>query len=412
MFRHLMKFIFLTACFLAISPNCTAEPQNYRLESAKDYQRIQVKVARKILLPKWYHEGLFYDGKSMWVANGKKGKIWVVDIPSGSVGSEITPIAGFTEGITKLSDDTYFTTDWDEEKLYRARIRNDKFIPESEISLAPEHPAGVVWTGNRLFVITWLRGMTGTKFYLLEMDKNGQILRRTRISRIEEPAHMAWDGENLWITSWYSKLVYKVDVNNMKILGSFTSPVPLATGIAWDGKYIWLTGTYGGLYQVEVAPPQEGEGMEIKVTSPVFKDGEMIPRKYTCDGQEVSPALSWSGLPSGTKSVALISDDPDAPAGTWVHWVIFNIPPGENGLPEGVPSKEVLPNGAGQGINDSHKIGYDAPCPPSGTHRYYFKVYALDQTLNLQAGATKKALLTAMNGHILGQGQLTGKYKR
>jgi hypothetical protein len=157
-----------------------------------------------------------------------------------------------------------------------------------------------------------------------------------------------------------------------------------------------------------------GEGgiaMDIKITSSAFKEGEMIPKKYTCDGPDVSPPLVWNAGPSGTRSIALICDDPDAPRGTWVHWVIFNLPVDLKELQENIPKQDVLKNGAKQGLNDFGGIGYGGPCPPA-LHRYFFKVYALDAMLNLQAGATKAQLLKAMEGHILGQGQLMGKYKR
>lgn len=147
----------------------------------------------------------------------------------------------------------------------------------------------------------------------------------------------------------------------------------------------------------------------ITVTSSAFKEGEMIPKKFTCDDRDVSPQLSWTGVPAGAKSIALICDDPDAPAGTWVHWVLFNLPATTTGLPEGIAK---LPGGALQGINDFRKITYGGPCPPGGTHRYYFKVYALDTVLSLKERASKGDLLRAMEGHILGQGQLMGKYKR
>ncbi len=152
--------------------------------------------------------------------------------------------------------------------------------------------------------------------------------------------------------------------------------------------------------------------MDIKITSPAFKNGEMIPKKYTCDGDEVSPPLEWTGIPAGTKSIALTSDDPDAPAGTWVHWVIFNIPADVKGLTENVPHAPTLDNGARQGVDDSGNNGYGGPCPPSGAHRYYFKVYALDSMLDLKPGIRKKELLKAMEGHILAQGKLMGTYKR
>lgn len=152
--------------------------------------------------------------------------------------------------------------------------------------------------------------------------------------------------------------------------------------------------------------------MKISVTSIAFKEGEMIPRKYTCDGDEVSPPLAWSGIPADTKSIALIADDPDAPRGDWVHWLMINIPPDVKGLPENIVPKETLENGATQGKNDGGGFGYGSPCPPSGTHRYYFKIYALDTKLNIGSALTKKSLLKAMEGHILAEGRLMGRYKR
>ena len=155
-----------------------------------------------------------------------------------------------------------------------------------------------------------------------------------------------------------------------------------------------------------------GKKMEIKITSSAFEDGGMIPAKYTCDGADVSPTLQWGAVPEGTKSIALICDDPDAPMGTWVHWVLFNLPAETNELAENIPADKILPDGARQGVSDFGRIGYGGPCPPSGTHRYFFKIYALDTELGLEAGASKSQLLKAMEGHILGQGELIGKYKR
>jgi Raf kinase inhibitor-like YbhB/YbcL family protein len=152
--------------------------------------------------------------------------------------------------------------------------------------------------------------------------------------------------------------------------------------------------------------------MEIKITSSAFENGGLIPARYTCDGEDISPPLQWDGVPEGARSIALICDDPDAPMGTFVHWVLFNLPAATKELTEDVPADKTLPNGARQGITDFGRIGYGGPCPPSGTHRYFFKIYALDMELALKAGAGKRELLKAMEGHILGQGQLIGKYKR
>jgi len=155
-----------------------------------------------------------------------------------------------------------------------------------------------------------------------------------------------------------------------------------------------------------------GTDMAITITSSAFIDGATIPRKYTCDAEDISPDLKWSGVPNGAQSLALICDDPDAPVGTWVHWVLFNIPADATALQAGIPAEAVLKNGARHGQNDFRKLGYGGPCPPGGTHRYYFKLFALDTLLTLESGSTKAQLLAAMKGHILAEGQLMGKYKR
>jgi len=158
---------------------------------------------------------------------------------------------------------------------------------------------------------------------------------------------------------------------------------------------------------------QEGNNeMEIRITSSSFEECGFIPTKYTCDDVDISPPLEWSGIPEGTKELALICDDPDAPMGTWVHWVMYNLPPNVQTLPENIPPIKELENGTTQGSNDFHKIGYGGPCPPGGTHRYFFKIYALDTELNLEPGKTKAELLKSIEGHILAEGQLMGKYKR
>jgi hypothetical protein len=152
--------------------------------------------------------------------------------------------------------------------------------------------------------------------------------------------------------------------------------------------------------------------MTIKVTSTAFQDGGNIPVKYTCDGTNVSPPLAWSAIPEGAQSIALLMDDPDSPSKTFTHWIVFNLLSSSDGLPEAVPTDKVLSNGAKQGTNDADKIGYFGPCPPSGTHRYVFHVYALDAQLDLDPGVKKNQFKQAISGHILAQGQLAGKYSR
>ena len=151
----------------------------------------------------------------------------------------------------------------------------------------------------------------------------------------------------------------------------------------------------------------------MHLTSASFPNGGTIPRKHTCDGSDVSPALAWSGAPQGTASFALIADDPDAPVGTWSHWVFYDLPAGTTSLAENVNKVDAPPGGGQQGKNDFGKTGYGGPCPPAGTpHRYFFKLYAVDRGLDLKPGARQKDVERALQGHILAQAELMGKYGR
>jgi len=153
--------------------------------------------------------------------------------------------------------------------------------------------------------------------------------------------------------------------------------------------------------------------MAFELKSSGFSTGGDIPKKFTCDGPDLSPALSWNDPPAGTQSISLIMDDPDAPVGTWVHWVLYDLPDTARELPEGVAKKDTLASGARQGRNDFGRIGYGGPCPPPGKpHRYFLKLYALDAKTDLKSGATKAELEKAMKGHILAQAELMGRYKR
>ena len=153
--------------------------------------------------------------------------------------------------------------------------------------------------------------------------------------------------------------------------------------------------------------------MGFAIFSSSFQNGGNIPKKFTCDGSDVSPQLSWSNPPASTKSFAVISDDPDAPVGTWTHWVLFDLPPQTNTLPESLPKADKVPSGGSQGRNDFRKIGYGGPCPPAGkVHRYFFKLYALDRVLDLKPGASKSEVEQAMQGHILAKAELMGTYQR
>lgn len=153
--------------------------------------------------------------------------------------------------------------------------------------------------------------------------------------------------------------------------------------------------------------------MSLHLTTTAFKAGGDVPARFTCDGSDISPALSWSGVPGGAQSLALVVEDPDAPRGTWVHWILYDLPPGEHELPEGVPPAGTLPSGARQGRNDFGTIGYGGPCPPPGpAHRYIFRLYALDAVLGLRAGAKCAEVNRALRGHVLAQAELMGRYRR
>ena len=152
--------------------------------------------------------------------------------------------------------------------------------------------------------------------------------------------------------------------------------------------------------------------MSFQLTSTAFAAGQPIPARYSCLGQDVSPPLAWTDPPQGTQNFALIADDPDAPVGTWVHWVLYNLPADSLGLPEDVPSEDTLVDGSRHGQNSWGRVGYGGPCPPSGTHRYFFRLYALDTQLDLPVGKDKKQLLKAMEGHVLAQAELMGTFTK
>ncbi|MCE5198049.1 MAG: YbhB/YbcL family Raf kinase inhibitor-like protein [Armatimonadota bacterium] len=152
--------------------------------------------------------------------------------------------------------------------------------------------------------------------------------------------------------------------------------------------------------------------MEVQVKSPAFSEGDSIPDKYTCNGDGMSPPIQWDVPGDNVQSFAVICEDPDAPTGVFTHWVVYDLPPDVHELSERVPNEDKLPNGGVHGVNSIHKTGYLGMCPPKGTHRYYFKVFALDKKLDLAPGAGKKKVEDAMQGHIVGEGELMGTYAR
>ncbi|MBN1355583.1 YbhB/YbcL family Raf kinase inhibitor-like protein [bacterium] len=157
---------------------------------------------------------------------------------------------------------------------------------------------------------------------------------------------------------------------------------------------------------------QSAESDKFTLASGVFAEGGSIPVKYSCDGKDLSPPLSWSEPPDGTKSYVLIMDDPDAPVGTWDHWILYGIPVETRALPEGVAPEETIPSVGTHGLNSWKRIGYGGPCPPSGTHRYFFRLYALDTDPGLPARQSKSQVETAIKNHILAQTTLMGRYSR
>lgn len=162
----------------------------------------------------------------------------------------------------------------------------------------------------------------------------------------------------------------------------------------------------------QAQPERRNQGM-FQLTSSAFEHESNIPTQYSCDGRNISPELSWSAAPAGTKSFVLVMHDPDAPiAGGYTHWLVYNIPASAHHIPENAPNQDQLPGGGMQGKNDSGKYGYTGPCPPSGTHRYYFRLYALDTELGRDSGASKASLEKAIHGHILATAELLGRYKR
>jgi Raf kinase inhibitor-like YbhB/YbcL family protein len=189
-------------------------------------------------------------------------------------------------------------------------------------------------------------------------------------------------------------------------LTTMKTNIPMILGLLAAGLMLGGVATYA----------KDGNIGKMKIESPAFKNGRKIPAKYTDDGDDVSPPLKWSGVPDGARSLVLIVDDPDAPDPkapkmTWVHWVLFNIPPDASGLPEAVKPGD-LPEGTKEGVNDWKRTGFGGPAPPIGRHRYFHKLYALDIVLKLDGHPTKAQLEAAMKGHILAKAELMGTYKK
>ena len=174
------------------------------------------------------------------------------------------------------------------------------------------------------------------------------------------------------------------------------------------GFFFLVVGLTNGLFAGQQAPART-----FRLETSSFPPGGDIPRKFTCEGPDVSPALTWTEPPAGTKSFALIADDPDAPSGTFVHWVVYNLPATARRLSEAIPGNDEMSGGGRQGMNDFPMSGYGGPCPPPGKyHRYFFRLYALDTVLSLKAGVTRQQVDGAMKGHVLAQAEVMGRFRR
>lgn len=178
--------------------------------------------------------------------------------------------------------------------------------------------------------------------------------------------------------------------------------------VLWMGIAIAACDTHMSI--ANLSPPQGAQPIEI--TSTAFAPGALIPVQQTCDGKDLSPALAWEGIPADTQSIVIIAEDPDAPLKPFTHWVLYDLPPKIRQLPAGLPPQPFLETGGGHGKNDFGRYGYGGPCPPNGTHRYIFRLYAIDKLLDLPAGATKTEVLAAIAGHVKATGELMGKYSR
>jgi len=221
------------------------------LKKSKDFRaNIKVKYAQEFTLPKLYHEGLMIDGKNIWVANGEGGKFWIVDRESGKLVSEIDSPAIFTEALQKAGD-RYWISDWTSKRLLLARFENGKFIVDKKVPLMPANPAGIVFNGEKLYVITWTRGV-GTRYDLWVLDKEANLIEKVKIENISEPSQLAWDGESLWISSWFDRRVYKINPVTYEIEAYFRTSIEKTTGIVWDGEGFWVTGTDFGLRKIEL----------------------------------------------------------------------------------------------------------------------------------------------------------------
>ena len=248
-----IRFVLVILFFQTFCQSGVGLPGSPVLTGAENVVKsMKIEIIKKVALPKGYHEGLTLDDGKLMVCNGRGIGTWVIDIENKKMEYELEPFGSFTESLKRDGKGDFWITDWDEKKLYRVSIEGRKISSDFNVSLSPAHPVGMVFAEEKLHVITWTRGIGGTKYHILRFNENGELLDKRNLKGISEPSQLTWDGHFLWITSWYNQKVFKVDVDALKILGYFKSPAKKTTGIEWNGKDFWITGTYDDLYLVRV----------------------------------------------------------------------------------------------------------------------------------------------------------------
>lgn len=249
-YKNIYKSVIVFLFFISTLTYADDEKALTKSHSYRPY--FNTKIIRRIEIPKGYHEGLFLDDKNIFVCNGENLNIWLVDVDSGRIKSEIIPAGTFTESVYKKNNGKFIVSDWERRAIYIASIVDNKLIVESEFLLGESYPAGAIYLDGSIYVITWTRSVSGTKYHLVKYDDTGVIQDKIRIDNIPEPSQLCWDGEKLWISSWFDRHIYKVDIKQCKIEGYFSSKIEQTTGVVWDGKYFWITGTKSDLYQLEL----------------------------------------------------------------------------------------------------------------------------------------------------------------
>ncbi|MDD4202769.1 MAG: hypothetical protein PHQ52_04825 [Candidatus Omnitrophica bacterium] len=247
------KTLVLMIFLLSFCSLLFAEDAFRYLVKANDYHEISVKRERKIELPSsGWHEGLYIDDDQIWVNNGKGFNTDVLDIRTGKQTGQIIVPGTFMEGISKLPNGKYIWSDWYDRAFFFGELIDRELVIKARISVGDLFPAGIIAADDDIFVIGWERALD-TKYYLLKFDKKGMLIEKTGIKDIQEPSQLAWDGKYLWISSWNSEKVYKVDISDYSLKGFFKTNIDRTTGIVWDGNGFWVTGTTEDIYVFKIS---------------------------------------------------------------------------------------------------------------------------------------------------------------